>query len=118
MADAESHLPLTPIVLHVLLALSDGEKHGYAIAQDIERADPGIPTGPGSLYGSIHRMLAASLIEERTPRKPAANEDPRRRFYGLTPLGKRVLHLEVERLAAIVKMARKRHLLDQVAARA
>jgi DNA-binding PadR family transcriptional regulator len=111
-ADAEKHLPLTPAVLHILLALAEGERHGYAIAQEVEETTAGrIRMGPGTLYGSIQRMLTASLVEETAARKRAADEDERRRYYRMTHLGRRVLELELERLADIVRIARTKRLL-------
>ena len=72
--DPSSQLPLTAVVLHILLALADGERHGYAIAQEIEETTHGqIHMGPGTLYGSIQRMLGASLIEEAPQRRRAAD---------------------------------------------
>lgn len=111
-SDPSSLLPLTPAVLHILLALSDGERHGYAIAQEIERfTDGAVTMGPGTLYGSIQRMLADGLLE-RAPRSgPRAGDDPRRRYYRSTPLGARALALELDRLAAVVEVARRRRLL-------
>lgn len=112
ISDAASHLPLTPAVLHILLALADERngKHGYAVAREVEESTEGqIRMGPGTLYGSIQRMLDASLIEERRGR--ASEEDERRRYYKLTGLGKRVLSLELERLAAVVALARRKQLL-------
>jgi DNA-binding PadR family transcriptional regulator len=110
--DPRGQLPLTAVVLHILLALTDGERHGYAIAQEIEDTTGGeIRTGPGTLYGSIQRMLAASLVEETAPRKRAADDDERRRYYRLTPFGKRVLELELQRLSRIVRVARAKRLL-------
>ncbi len=113
--DPQAQLPLTPVVLHILLALSDGDRHGYAIAQEIETTTQGqIRMGPGTLYGSIQRMLAASVIEEAPARRRAsdANEtdDARRRYYRMTTFGRRVLELEVERLSAVVRLARQKHL--------
>src|ERR1700760_647649 len=68
--DPRSQLPLTAVVLHILLALADGERHGYAIAQEIEATTGGeIRSGPGTLYGSIQRMLTSALIEEAPQRK-------------------------------------------------
>jgi DNA-binding PadR family transcriptional regulator len=110
--DPNSQLPLTAVVLHILLALHDGERHGYAIAQEIEEATGGqMRTGPGTLYGSIQRMLAASLIEDAPRRKRAADEDERRRYYRMTPFGHRVLALELQRLADVVRVARRKRLL-------
>jgi DNA-binding PadR family transcriptional regulator len=113
MADPTSHLPLTPVVLHVLLALADERqgKHGYAIAREVEElTDSHIRMGPGTLYGSIQRMLDAELIDER-PGKPAAGDDERRRYYRITNFGKRVLSLELSRLSAVVAIARRKQLL-------
>jgi len=114
--DPQSQLPLTPVVLHILLALSDGERHGYAIAQDVEAATQGsVRMGPGTLYGSIQRMLSSALIEEAPARKRANvdgdNGDARRRYYRTTPFGQRVLGLELERLNEIVRLARQKHLV-------
>ena len=108
---ASDHLPLTPAVMHILLALADGERHGYAIAQEVEAASEGtLRMGAGTLYGSIQRMAAAGLIEE-TARRPQDGDDERRRYYRATALGRRVLGLEAERLAKIVAVARSKQLL-------
>jgi DNA-binding PadR family transcriptional regulator len=110
--DPTDHLPLTPAVLHILLALGDERngKHGYAVAREVEESTEGqIRMGPGTLYGSIQRMLEAELIEERRGR--ATEEDERRRYYKLTTLGRRVLALELERLTAVVAIARRKQLL-------
>lgn len=111
-ADPRAELPLSAVVLHILLALADGERHGYAIAQQIDATTRGeIRTGPGTLYGSIQRMLAAALIEEAPARRRAADDDERRRYYRMTAFGKRVLELELERLAELVAAARAKRLL-------
>ena len=104
-------VPLTPVVLHVLLALSEGERHGYAIEQEIEDLTDGqIRMGPGTLYGSIQRMLASGLIEES--RKTRSNDDDaRRRYYRQTGVGRRTLELELRRLAQVVNVARTKRLL-------
>jgi DNA-binding PadR family transcriptional regulator len=116
MADPASQLPLTPVVLHMLLALA-GErqgKHGYALAREVEDVSEGqIRMGPGTLYGSIQRMMDASLIEESSRR--GAADDDRRRFYRLTPFGRKVLELEVARLDAVVTIARNKNLLPSIA---
>src|SRR5579885_3298960 len=110
--DPASQLPLTPVVLHILLALSDGERHGYAIAQEVESTTNGqVRMGPGTLYGSIQRLLASSLIEETQMRKRAADDDERRRYYRMTTFGRRVLEMELARLADVVRLARSRDLL-------
>jgi DNA-binding PadR family transcriptional regulator len=112
--DPRSQLPLTPVVLHILLALAEGERHGYAIAQDVEDATQGqVRMGPGTLYGSIQRMLTSALIEEAPARRRAddGEDDARRRYYRVTAYGRRVLELELERLNAIVRLARHKHLV-------
>ena len=110
--DPQSQLPLTPVVVHILIALSDGERHGYAIAQEIEATTQGqIRMGPGTLYGSIQRMLSSDLIEEAAARRRASDaDDERRRYYRMTTFGRRVLDAELERLNAVVRLARQKHL--------
>lgn len=116
-SDPERLLPLTPVVLHILLALADERqgKHGYAVAREVEELTDGqIHMGPGTLYGSIQRMLDASLIEEATRgrrARGAADDDERRRYYRLTAFGRRVLELELNRLAEVVAIARRKQLL-------
>jgi len=105
-------MPLTPVVLHILLALADGERHGYAIAQEVEATTGAqIRMGPGTLYGSIQRMLSAKLIEEATTRRRSAGDDERRRYYRMTATGRRTLDLELQRLASVVDAARSKQLL-------
>jgi DNA-binding PadR family transcriptional regulator len=104
--------PLTPAVFHILLALADGEKHGYAIMKDVEaQTDGQMKMGPGTLYGSIKRMLAAGLIEESGQRPDPAMDDERRRYYRLSGLGVNVVNAESQRLAELVKVARQKHVL-------
>ena len=111
-AEPNSQPPLTPVVLHILLTLADGDRHGYAIAQEIEETTEGqIRMGPGTLYGSIQRMLAASLIQEAAQRRRAPDDDERRRYYRMTPLGRRTLELELQRLSRVVRLARSKRLL-------
>jgi DNA-binding PadR family transcriptional regulator len=125
--DAHELLPLTPVVLHILLALAEARrgdqddasgKHGYAVAQEVEAMTEGqIRMGPGTLYGSIQRMLTSGLIEEvsrkGTPRARGGQsaDDERRRYYRVTVLGRRALELELARLARVVVVARAKHLL-------
>lgn len=105
-------LPLTPAVLHILLALADGEQHGYAIAQAVEELTSGtVRMGPGTLYGSIGRMVASGLIEESARTRSRNGDDPRRRFYRLTTLGRRVLEAETDRLARVVALARAKNVV-------
>lgn len=111
--DTQTLLPLTPVVLHILLALADERqgKHGYAVAREVEELTEGqIRMGPGTLYGSIQRMLDSSLIEERRARA-SAEDDERRRYYKITSFGRRVLGLELSRLADVVAIARRKQLL-------
>ncbi len=112
-------IPLTPAVFHILLALADGAKHGYAIMQEVESATEGTVTmGPGTLYGSIKRMLKADLIQESDERPDPELDDARRRYYELTAYGRRVLTAEAQRLAATVQMARRKKVLGGIAAAA
>jgi DNA-binding PadR family transcriptional regulator len=111
-SDPRSLLPLTPVVLHILLALAEGERHGYAIAQEVEEATGGqLRMGPGTLYGSIQRMLAASLIEDAPHRRRESDDDERRRYYRIKPHGRRLMELELERLVDVVRLARRKRLL-------
>ncbi len=110
--DPRQFLPLTPAVFHILLALADGEKHGYGIMQEItNRTDGVVKVGPGTLYGSIKRMLADGWIEESDERPDAEMDDERRRYYRLTDIGQRVAQVEAERLAQLVTTAHERGLL-------
>jgi DNA-binding PadR family transcriptional regulator len=103
--------PLTPAVLHILLALAEGERHGYAIAQEIEEVTDGdLRMGPGTLYGSIRRMLVAGLIDE-APRRKRPDDDERRRYYRLTAVGRRLLEAELSRLTRVVRVARGKRIL-------
>ena len=107
--------PLTPAVYHILLALVDGEKHGYAIMKDVEAQTGGLfKMGPGTLYGSIKRMLAVKLIEEADERPDPELDDERRRYYRLTGLGQHVVFAESERLAQAVGVARQKRVLTLV----
>jgi DNA-binding PadR family transcriptional regulator len=104
--------PLTPAVFHILLALADGEKHGYSIMKDVESQTEGkIKMGPGTLYGSIKRMLSAGFIEEADERPDPAIDDERRRYYRLRNLGQKALSAESQRLEQAVKIARQKQVL-------
>lgn len=112
--DPEGMLPLTPAVFHILLALADGERHGYGIMQEVAaRTDGKLRMGPGTLYGSIKRMLADGLIAESGERPDPALDDERRRYYRLTDLGLRVAQAEARRLAQLVRVAQIKQLLPQ-----
>jgi DNA-binding PadR family transcriptional regulator len=111
--NAEALLPLTPAVFQILLALSGGERHGYAIMREVEASTQGqLRIGPGTLYRSIQQMLAQGLIMETEERPDPALDDERRRYYRLTDFGQRVAAAEARRLARLVARARQRHLLD------
>jgi DNA-binding PadR family transcriptional regulator len=105
----ESFLPLTPAVMHILLALADGEKHGYAIMQAVDSftGESG-SMGPGTLYGTIKRLLASGLVEESDDRPDPSLDDERRRYYRLSGLGDRVLAAEVNRLETLLRVAHSR----------
>lgn len=112
MPDPKEYLPLTPAVFHILLALSDGEKHGYAIMRAVRETTQGrMVLGPGTLYGAVKRLLRDDLIVESDYRPDPAVDDARRRYYALTDLGRRVLIAESERLADLVEFARRKDLL-------
>ena len=113
LQNPEGLLPLTPAVFNILLALADGEKHGYGIMLEVEANTKGqVLMGPGTLYGSIKRMLQADLIEESDERVDPEMDDPRRRaYYRLTDLGRRTLRMEAERLASQVQLARAKNIL-------
>lgn len=98
-------LPLKPKVLHILLALADGPRHGYSIMQEIAaRTDGQVRVWPAAMYGSLRELEDLDLIAESDTRPN--EDDERRRYFALTPLGKRVLNGEVRRLEAIVAHAR------------
>ena len=110
--DPRRYLPLTTAVFHMLLALADGEKHGYAIMREVEKSTAGgVSMGPGTLYGAIKRLLKAGLIAETADRPDPALDDARRRYYRLTALGREVLAAETERLAMMVNNARAKNVL-------
>ena len=103
----ESFLPLTPAVFHILVALADGEAHGYAMMQEVARRSGGaVRLGPGTLYGAISRLLEDGIIEECEERPDPEMDDTRRRYYRLTKFGGKVLAADTERLAELVKAAR------------
>jgi DNA-binding PadR family transcriptional regulator len=105
--DPASFLPLTPAIAHILLAVADQDRHGYAIMQEVERiTDGAVRMGPGTLYGTIKRMLSAGLIEETDERPDSGTDDERRRYYRATPLGRHVLEEETARMASLVSAAR------------
>jgi DNA-binding PadR family transcriptional regulator len=107
-------LPLSPAVFHILLALAEDDRHGYAIMRDIETRTEGVVrVGPGMLYGSIKWLLADGYIAA-TPR-PKVADDERRRYYKLTARGRELLKAEAARLEAAVSLARARRVLPRKA---
>lgn len=112
--EPESLLPLSSAVFHILLALIDGERHGYGIMQEATRSSNGkVHLGPGTLYRSIRHLLADGLIEESDERPAPELDDERRHYYRLTPFGLRVARAEAQRLAELVQTAQLKHLLPQ-----
>ncbi|WP_201388687.1 PadR family transcriptional regulator [Ktedonobacter sp. SOSP1-85] len=108
----EEMLPLTPAVFHILLALADKERHGYSIMQEVAtRTDGQMRMGPGTLYGSIKRMLADGLIVESGERPDPDMDDERRRYYRLTDMGRRAAQAEAYRLEQLVRVAHIKQLL-------
>ena len=102
-SDPHSHLPLKPVELHLLLALAEGELHGYGLVQAIaERTDDLIRLEPGNLYRVIRRLLKAGLVAESRRRAAPDLDDERRRYYRVTGLGERVTAAELRRLRALV----------------
>lgn len=111
--DIDEMLPLTPAVFHILLVLVDGPLHGYAIMKEVEAVSDGqVQMGPGTLYGTIKRLLADGFIVE-TDAPPGEDLDNRpRRFYRLAASGRALLEAEAARLEALVQVARQRQLLE------
>ncbi|HEV2983810.1 MAG TPA: PadR family transcriptional regulator [Vicinamibacterales bacterium] len=100
-------MALPVAAFHILIAVADRERHGYAIMQDVAaRTDGKLRIGPGTLYGSIKRLLHDGLIEELDERPDPDKDDVRRRYYRITPLGRRVAIEETARLAKLVRQAR------------
>ena len=109
----ESFLPVPPATFHILLALADGDLHGYAIMQDVaQRSEGAVRLGPGTLYGALKRLLEARLVEESAERADPERAE-RRRYYRLTPLGLAVARAEARRLDAILRAARRKKLIGE-----
>ncbi|HEV3259855.1 MAG TPA: helix-turn-helix transcriptional regulator [Gemmataceae bacterium] len=105
--DILAFLPLTHTELQILLALAGGERHGYAIMQEIiEQTEGRLRVGPGSLYGTIKRLLATALIIETAERSDPNLNDERRRYYKMTEFGRKVLAAEIRNLEQVVELAR------------
>lgn len=107
-------LPLSPTVFHLLLALADGDKHGYAMMQAVEQDTGGkMRIRVGSLYGALQRMEQDGLIEESEERPAPELDDERRRYYHLTPHGRKVLTAEARRHAQVARLAKMKQVLDE-----
>lgn len=107
MDTVDDHLPLQPAVFHILMALSEDDRHGYAIIQDVvDRTAGAVRLSAGTLYRSIQRMLEEGLIVEIDERPDPEEDDERRRYYRITPFGRNVARAEAQRLIDLVKMAR------------
>jgi DNA-binding PadR family transcriptional regulator len=107
--DPEKLLPLSPATFHILMAVSDEDRHGYAILQDVSaRTNGALKLSAGTLYRSIQRMLEQELIRETQERPDPELDDERRRYYRITELGRQVGDAEARRLSQVVKWARAR----------
>lgn len=105
--DVHDLLPLPPATFHILLAVADDDRHGYAIIQEVAaRTSGGVTLGAGTLYRSVQRMLEQGLITETRERPAPELDDERRRYYRITPFGRAVARAEAERLSQLVKLAR------------
>lgn len=100
----QSYLPLTPATLHILLALAGEDRHGYAIMQEVARqSNSQYKLGPGTMYENLDKLSERGLVKRISTRSPG--DDPRRRYYRLTELGRRVLSADIERLKSVIKQA-------------
>jgi DNA-binding PadR family transcriptional regulator len=111
MANSKANGPLTPAVLHILLALSTEERHGYGIMKQVEADSQGkVKMGPGTLYGSLGRMLKAGLIRESDKKIDPEMDDERRVYYKITGLGQKALAAELQRYREVVAVARQKQI--------
>jgi DNA-binding PadR family transcriptional regulator len=111
MAKRKTKAPLTPAVLHILLALSTKERHGYGIMKQVESdSQRKVKMGPGTLYGSIHRMIEAGLIRESDKEIDREMDDERRVYYKITGLGQKALAAELQRYREVVAVAQEKQL--------
>jgi DNA-binding PadR family transcriptional regulator len=114
MASGGADRPLTPAVLYILLALSTRECHGYGIMKQVESDSQGkVRMGPGTLYGSVRRMIESGLICEGDKRVDPKMDDERRVYYKITALGRRTLAAELQRYRDVIAVARDRSLLPK-----
>ena len=111
MAKRRTNAPLTPAVLHILLALSTKERHGYGIMKQVESDSQGkVNMGPGTLYGSIRRMIEAGVLEESDKEIDPEMDDQRRVYYRITGLGQKALAAELQRYHEVVAVAKQKRL--------
>jgi len=104
-ADPISYLPLSPATLHILLSLAAEDRHGYGIMQEVARQSEGqYKLGPGTLYDNLQKLMNQGLVES-APRR-SEDDDPRRRYYRLTPFGRAILSAEIARLDTVVREAK------------
>jgi len=119
MDDPQSHIPLPPATFHILLALAAGDRHGYAILQDVvARTNNRLKLGAGTLYRSLQRMVEEGLIVETGDRPTAEFDDERRRYYRITPFGEAVARAEASRLTDLLQLARESGFTVQAKGRA
>jgi DNA-binding PadR family transcriptional regulator len=113
MANGSAPAKLTPAMFHILLALSEGARHGLGILKEVEQsADGGVKLGPGKLYWSINKLVEIGLIDESHDRPPPEDDDPRRRYYSMTEAGRVALAAEAARLDGVVQQVRAKGILD------
>jgi DNA-binding PadR family transcriptional regulator len=113
-AEVAAFLPLPPATFHILMAVTEEDRHGYAILLDVERRTRGeVRLSAGTLYRSIQRMLEQGLLVETRDRPAPELDDERRRYYRITPLGKTVARAEASRLANLVRLARASGLMPR-----
>ena len=112
--DPQEFIPLKTQWFHIMLSIAGGEQHGYGIMQEVlTRTEGKVRLWPATLYGTIKRLIEAELIEESDERPAPELDDARRRYYRLTPLGKRVLSAECERLQELVRIIQKQVMVSQ-----
>jgi len=110
----DRHLPLPPAWYHLLLALTEGERHGYALMQDVREESGGrVRLGPGTLYGALRRLLELGYVVESGRRPDPLLDDERRRYYRLTPLGRRVMAAVAARHLRLVELARAKRVMSR-----
>ena len=108
--DLNRLLPLSPAILHILVALSGEDRHGYGIMQEVARQSEGqYKLGPGTLYDNLDKLLEQGIVQESTPRSSVG--DSRRRYYRLTSTGRKLARAEAEKLADLLRVARAKNIL-------